>query len=434
MVFATVCRGLPIRDVLRLRRGLERHSPEAIGHLLCLNDHYPEEHIADGVHWIPLLHDWPKHFSKVEMWRPDLEKHGRIIFLDLSVVVVGDISPLLRYQGEFCVVSDFFTGTPSQSIASFSPGAGRPYYDAMLVSPKTWLNATGAPNFHDQSLLNMVNRGGPIDYWPEGVISSFKIGGPMPGSCIVKFHGNPKPEATDWAAAQWRANESLPLLDASAPSDPAKQERMLRNAVPSRRSPKTNRSAQNLLFIGPGERNIDPGGYDASMTFIQREDGFILRTRGVSPNGDEDWYSGSCENVPLDATMFFAGLSGVTHQRIHAARMIEKADGNRSAYDFHFARGNESTPDIASALEIAAFVANDIITLDGMGRFGAAPYVKTLILGEWLTVSREEYEVARSFFTMLAKLSQVRQYVRRFAVSTDCLIAKVFRMKEMLSA
>ena len=90
---------------LRLAAGVRRHLP-ARHRFICLNDVHPEElfDTDNNIHWMPLRHGWPGWWSKVEMFRPDLERFGRFLYIDLSAVMVGDLSDIAAYDGPACIV------------------------------------------------------------------------------------------------------------------------------------------------------------------------------------------------------------------------------------------------------------------------------------------------------------------------------------------
>src|SRR5262245_48586528 len=54
---------------------------------------------------IPLIHNWPKWWSKMELFRPDIP--GDIFYMDLDTVVVGDISHFVEKSTD-TMLSDFY--------------------------------------------------------------------------------------------------------------------------------------------------------------------------------------------------------------------------------------------------------------------------------------------------------------------------------------
>jgi hypothetical protein len=73
------------RHVRAMQRQIARWAPDA--HFACLSD-------VDipGVDCIPLKHDWPKWWAKVELFRPDIP--GGYLYTDLDNVILGPIDEL----------------------------------------------------------------------------------------------------------------------------------------------------------------------------------------------------------------------------------------------------------------------------------------------------------------------------------------------------
>ncbi len=188
--------------VIGLRRGIAQHmKPEH--RFICLTDAVKETVFDDdwNIQWEPLRHDWPGWWSKVEMFRPDLERYGRILFLDLSCLVVGDLDDIALYDGPACITSDWYHGGPSQSVLSFAPGEMRAVWDLFKSDPDKWMERGDkriAPDFGDQVLVNEVYGLDGLKRWQTelpGQVVSFKVhcGTGVPkGARLVKFHGEPR--------------------------------------------------------------------------------------------------------------------------------------------------------------------------------------------------------------------------------------------------
>lgn len=404
----TVCRGLDPVDVLRLRRGLERHCPVPF-QLVCLNDIVDKDYEQDGVIWRPLAHkDWPAHFSKVEMWRPDLD-YGQVVYLDLSCVITGDVSPLLAYDGPMCVVEDFYWGTPCQSVASFSPG--RPYYAAMRRNPEFFIamgSQNAAPDFHDQTLMNYVE--GPVDYWPRGTVVSYKIDGPAPGACVVKFHGKPKPEDTDWAKAQHRSNIDLPVTPYIEEWPQAPEELVLRTvAWPQVPMGKTN---PEVLVSFVGEDEVDWAAVGAE---VARGSKLIAFDRGVrqcvnrslipdvgifiaqSPEPcHEAWVSSGLEERG-DYT-FHCNLSAQTHRELRSAYLRSTGEGKQ--FKVVLCRGGPHASPLANALSLLPVVGYRKLSIHGVLLHGGRG-VEVPMMGRTFSCSQAQYDSARQVIRIL---------------------------------
>lgn len=71
---------------------------------ICLTD--TTEDLYGWCDVIPLQHNWPGWWSKIELFRPDLPKEPAVYF-DLDTVILGDITDLLNIQVPFAVLEGF---------------------------------------------------------------------------------------------------------------------------------------------------------------------------------------------------------------------------------------------------------------------------------------------------------------------------------------
>jgi len=87
---------------------------------------------------IPLIHDWPGWFSKIELHRPGLFE-DRVLYLDLDELVIQDLEPLLAFPSSFVVTGrrkyrtwfkeDLIkTRKYGSAVMVFDPGAGEKLY------------------------------------------------------------------------------------------------------------------------------------------------------------------------------------------------------------------------------------------------------------------------------------------------------------------
>lgn len=56
-----------------------------------------------GVETIPLKHDWPGWWSKIELFRPGLFD-GRVLYLDLDMVIVKELSEIVYFDSPFAIM------------------------------------------------------------------------------------------------------------------------------------------------------------------------------------------------------------------------------------------------------------------------------------------------------------------------------------------
>lgn len=117
-------------DVERLRNTVDKHIDRPYRFYALTND----ETMPLAAEKIPLRHNWPGWWSKVELHRPDLPP-GRTLYLDLDSYVVRSLQPLLDYSGDLVM---FDTRAPVDAIKRNRANSGIVYrYQAatMLFTP-----------------------------------------------------------------------------------------------------------------------------------------------------------------------------------------------------------------------------------------------------------------------------------------------------------
>jgi hypothetical protein len=62
--------------------------------------------ILKGVKTVPLEHDWPGWWSKMELYRPDMDWE-RVLYLDLDVVILQDLWPFAAFPADFGIGAAF---------------------------------------------------------------------------------------------------------------------------------------------------------------------------------------------------------------------------------------------------------------------------------------------------------------------------------------
>lgn len=127
--------------VAKLQRMIERNLPEPHRFVCLTNTDVPCEKI-------PLVNNWPGYWSKLELFRPDLFE-GRVLFMDLDVLVLKDVTPILEFDSKFAMSAT--TGIPkikegkrmlcqqSSSVMVWDAGWTDPLYEHFIESPKYWM-------------------------------------------------------------------------------------------------------------------------------------------------------------------------------------------------------------------------------------------------------------------------------------------------------
>jgi len=156
----------------------------------------------NGVEEILLQHRWPRWWSKLELFRPDLaEGLGDILFFDLDTVIVGDLTDVAEVS-YLTLLEDFYQ--------SDRLGSGMMYLPAEMREAvwQDWIKDPGVVmhSFRgDQEYLTPWWEG-TAERWQmllPGQVVSYKVhvrGGVVPeGVRVVCFHGRPRP----WQIKGW---------------------------------------------------------------------------------------------------------------------------------------------------------------------------------------------------------------------------------------
>lgn len=156
----------------------------------------------DGVETIPLEHNWPGWWSKMELFKHDL---GRVLYIDLDTVIVGPLAEMLEYPHKFTALQAL-NNKPAKQLNSGLmawQGARPDLFEPFAADPDYWIKACVTGNcWGDQGF---INRHLPKwEAWQTlfpGAVGSFKNTWnrrkPPPSARVVCFHGEPKPFAVD---------------------------------------------------------------------------------------------------------------------------------------------------------------------------------------------------------------------------------------------
>lgn len=151
---------------------------------------------------VPLVHGWPGWWSKLELFRPGLFS-GRVLYLDLDTLPVGDLSDLASYDGPFAMLSDFYRPERAESgVMAWDGDECAGIYSRFLREGQRGESRDG------RWLANRFLSVRLQDRFP-GQIASLKVHARdqvPPDARLVCGHGRPKfdtPEA-GWAHALWR--------------------------------------------------------------------------------------------------------------------------------------------------------------------------------------------------------------------------------------
>lgn len=157
---------------------------------------------------IPLEHDWPGWWAKMELFRPDIP--GGLLYLDLDSRIVGDLSSIAARR-RLTVLSDFYWPGKIQSSMMLVPQAAKAeIWQAFTTDPDRHMReCVTRERWGDQGFLGGFWQG-KADRWQDvlpGQVVSYKVHvrramrpdkefgtGSVPDDArVVIFHGKPRP-------------------------------------------------------------------------------------------------------------------------------------------------------------------------------------------------------------------------------------------------
>jgi len=179
--------------VLRLRDQVRAHLDAPI---ICLSDV-----AVEGVETIPLKYNWPGWWSKMELFRPDLD--GDLLFFDLDTSIVGDLADIAAIN-RLAIMRDVYRPHGLQSSIMYVPDDRdrETIWSAWMVHPARRMREHrrgGDQEFLERFWLPQACR------WQDalpGQVVSYKadvLGKGVPENArVVVFHGKPRPWQVGW--------------------------------------------------------------------------------------------------------------------------------------------------------------------------------------------------------------------------------------------
>ncbi|WP_152047634.1 hypothetical protein [Aureimonas psammosilenae] len=201
------------RWVERLARGAERFAP-AFTRFVCLTDDAGLD--LAGVETVPLRHDWPAWWAKMEAFRPGLFT-GTTVLCDLDTVFCGDADALAQ-PGLLAMEDYFHKGRLSSAILRWQGDELGHIYERFAADPARWMLAGACgpvPNavHGDQVVIDhfLREKGMRPRFVQEahpGLLDFYDAQKPIRGSVMV-FIGDSKPDkAVGPVRALWEGLEA----------------------------------------------------------------------------------------------------------------------------------------------------------------------------------------------------------------------------------
>lgn len=202
LTVACVCKSGSVYDaewVRKLRDGVARNLGRH--RFVCLSD------IEVPCERIPLEHDWPGWWSKIELFK-DLEE---TLYFDLDTVITGPLD-VRNLTVDFAMLQSFWTQDMVGSGVMYWTKPPVKLYEKFKKQPKAYINHyernRNGTYVGDQAFINdSMNDIKRINEYLPG-IKSFKMHcyRRLPaGTSIVCFHGQPRPSEVDidWMKQHW---------------------------------------------------------------------------------------------------------------------------------------------------------------------------------------------------------------------------------------
>jgi hypothetical protein len=148
-----------------------------------------------------LLHGW---WHKLTLFRPDpYGIKGRILFIDLDSVIVGNLDELADYAPDepLTICRDFMAGIYNSSVFRLDSGALPFIWERFAENPAQVMQTLHG----DQEFISIQTR---AELFPPGWCVSYRLQAQdrvPPDARVICFHGEPKPHACGgWVKGKWR--------------------------------------------------------------------------------------------------------------------------------------------------------------------------------------------------------------------------------------
>lgn len=208
----------PADYVNRLHAMVARHLAGPF-RFVCLTD--DPGGVAPGVECLPIPHVDDDRPGRDGGWRklasldaPLHDLRGTALFLDLDVVILGDLEPFFTRPGTVLIARDPSRPVGNSSVYRFAVGAHGSVVDAYRADREAARRAYR----NEQAFLSArLAAAGALGYWPDGWCRSFKHDclprwplnylrdAAVPADArIVFFHGHPRPHEAVAGFSGWR--------------------------------------------------------------------------------------------------------------------------------------------------------------------------------------------------------------------------------------
>lgn len=175
----------------------------------------PTKWFSAGTIVLPLVHDLPGWWSKMELFSPRVrEALGDTLYFDLDTLICGPVDELVVTPTKFTILRDFYRPEGYGSGMMFIPAE----YGADVWREFASAHDLYTSNYRgDQDFLEAYAKGADLwqDVCPKRVQSfkpaGFHLAAPPKGCSVICFHGFPRPwelPQDHWTRKFWRRTET----------------------------------------------------------------------------------------------------------------------------------------------------------------------------------------------------------------------------------
>jgi hypothetical protein len=198
--------GLGPDYVANLRRQVRQHLKVPHRFYVLTDDaasNYPRMLVKPSVY-----RGW---WEKLRIFKPNMFREGRVLFLDLDTVIVGNIDHLADYQGHMAMPHDFWNPKGlGPAVMLFDPEWAAFIYQEWAAEGFPMDDPRGDQAWIENRQQGRMRREVDImqDLWP-GQFHSYKTtctNGIPEGARVICFHGKPRPHqvTTGWVPEIWK--------------------------------------------------------------------------------------------------------------------------------------------------------------------------------------------------------------------------------------
>lgn len=153
---------------------------------------------------IPLIHDWPTWWGKIELFKPDQFSTDSVFYLDLDTIIIDNVDDIVSYDGDFCGLRDFYAlHSLGSGVMGWKPKKCEYIYTNFIKKSRDIISSykAGDQKWIDENkpsieYLQDIYCNQIISYKrhcvkPNGLIEIPK------NAKIICFHGNPRPHTVN---------------------------------------------------------------------------------------------------------------------------------------------------------------------------------------------------------------------------------------------